>query len=82
MLSSSGYGRITIPAASVMDQFYERIDDADVVSAVHKAGHKVCQSVLCRGTQTNGWTDECGVLDCALVLKTAEHDVSRNYIYT
>lgn len=29
----------------------------------------------------HGRTDECGALDCVSILKTAEHDVSRNYIY-
>lgn len=75
-MPSGGYGRVTISAASVMDQFYGRIGDADAVSALHKAGHKVCQSALCRGTE---WTS--GAYDFAPTLKSAERDVSRDFIY-
>lgn len=72
-MPSGGYGRVTIPAASVMDQFYGRCQfprptkPATKFVKVHRAaGHER--------------TD--GTLDCAPILKTTERDVSCDYIYS
>jgi len=77
LLSGGGYGHVTIPAASVMDQFYGR---ASTIPMQFPRSTKLATKFV-KVHCAAGQTDEYDALDGMPILETAENATFRVIIY-